>query len=396
MDFTGKCLILNGYSRNSLAIIRSLGAKHFKCDMVSYDTGNNKLNDYYFKHKSKHLDKVILVKKDLPLHEQLIDILKKENYDFLFAGGTDWSNLIAKYKSNLSTYVKVVSEDYEKIKKVHDKHSSLELISKLNIKHPKSFIAKNHHDLEKIANELDGKAIVKMTDSYASMGLSTYEGTINEFINDYIITYGFDYQKGNFPIIQQLLKGDLYDTTAFSINGESKAILSQQRIVTAWLKGGGGVVNTTVLKNEIIENTKLILKELKWNGHIEIDWFYNHADKSFYFIEINPKFWGTTQLTISAGYDFPYWSTLLYSNQPIPEIKNFKTGLTYRWLEEELYAIFKHSTGTKELLKEINNFIKRFFKKNTVTSFCKNDLAPFKGYIKETIWAILKLKFGRR
>ena len=115
--------------------------------------------------------------------------------------------------------------------------------------------------------------------------------------------------------------------------------------MTAWLKGGGGIVNRTTNHPEIIKHAQKIIKELEWSGHMEIDWIFNERDQKFYFIEINPKFWGTTQLTISAGYDYPYWNILMYKGIKIPDNKKYKIGLTYRWIEEEILAIFDHSSN---------------------------------------------------
>ena len=386
----GKCIIINGFSRNSLAITRSLGEKGVTIDLITYDDGE-KINKFRERHTSKYVNSVYFISRNKPLLDQLTSILSNNKYEFIFAGGTDGSNFISKHKLKLLITL-LVAEDYNKLIKAHDKHKVLKIIKKLNIPFPKSYKAKDKTELTKIAKNLNGKAIVKFPDSFASKGIFIADKDENYFIEKYTEKFGFEYEDGNYPIIQELLKGDLYDTTSFSVNGVPKAILTQKRVMTAWLKGGGGIVNRTTNHPEIIKHAQKIIKELEWSGHMEIDWIFNERDQKFYFIEINPKFWGTTQLTISAGYDYPYWNILMYKGIKIPDNKKYKIGLTYRWIEEEILAIFDHSSNFYVFLLESLKFLGRFFQFNVQYSIQFKDFKPFKGVIIETLWSIFKKK----
>ena len=391
----GKCIILNGFCRNSLAITRSLGKKGIAIDIVAYKDGK-KIDEFRERHASKFVDKVYFIQRDISLLDQIISILTNNEYEFIFAGGTDSSNFISKYKLQLSKYTNVIAEDYDKHLKAHDKHKVLEVIQKLNIPFPKSYKAKNKKELMTISKKLNGKAIVKFPDSFASKGIFIANKDETYFVENYSKKFGFNYDDGQYPIIQELLEGSLYDTTSFSINGKPNAILTQKRVMTSWLKGGGGVVNRTTDNPEIINHAQKIINELKWSGHMEIDWIFNKRDQKFYFIEINPKFWGTTQLTISAGFDYPYWNILMNKGIEVPENIKYKIGLTYRWIEEELLAITNHSSNLFVFFWEFIKFFGRFFQFNVEYSFQFKDFKPFKGIIIETMWSIWKNNIQRK
>ena len=77
-------------------------------------------------------------------------------------------------------------------------------------------------------------------------------------------------------------------------------------------------------------------------------------DGTPYLMEVNTRFWGSLQLAIDAGVDFPY---LLYQlacgKQPAP-VASYKTGNRLRWLlgdMDNLYLTLKdrgnYSTGHK-------------------------------------------------
>ena len=77
--------------------------------------------------------------------------------------------------------------------------------------------------------------------------------------------------------MQQFIEGDLIDATAFAVDGDTKAVLTQKRVLTAWLEGGGGIVNITNDVADIKAGAKKMLEHLNWTGHIEMDWI---QDKS--------------------------------------------------------------------------------------------------------------------
>lgn len=169
-------LIVDGYSRNSLALLRSLGKEGFHCDIIVSPHKSRLYTAFEKAMKSKFVKKVYTLKKDNEedLLKGVLNILNKKHYSCLLAGGTYYSNFISKHKSEFSKFTQVLSEDYLKMQLVHDKESCMKLASKLNIPIPKTFVANCKNDLIKIAKEIKGNAIVKLSDSYASKGLVKY------------------------------------------------------------------------------------------------------------------------------------------------------------------------------------------------------------------------------
>ncbi len=389
-----RALVLNGYSRNSLSIIRSLGARKIAIDTVAHTSGDPEFDSRMTKRKSKFVGKVFYFEQNDSELQKIIALLKENKYDFLFAGGTYHSNLISEHKPLLEKYIKVASEEYNKVLMVHDKQIASRFIEELGIPVPKTYQARNPSELEQIVETLEGNAVVKLPDSYSSKGLKEYQGSVEEMIGDYSENYGFDFPVGQFPLIQQRIDGSLHDTTAFSVAGSPKGILSQIRMMPETLKAGSGIINKTTLEPIIIEYTRLILEKLSWTGHIELDWIKEKETGKYYFLEINPKFWGTNQLTISAGFDFPYWSVQNLMGEELQEVKDYRVGRTFRWLELEIVSIAKYSKGVEHFVNWAKFFL-RFLNPKTLTSMFWKDLKPFWGDLKEGSYSVLKIYFWR-
>jgi hypothetical protein len=56
-------------------------------------------------------------------------------------------------------------------------------------------------------------------------------------------------------------------------------------------------------------------------------------------MEINARFWGSIQLAIDCGVDFPWLYYLLMQGQPVPVVTDFTVGRRLRWLLGDLDSL---------------------------------------------------------
>ena len=81
-------------------------------------------------------------------------------------------------------------------------------------------------------------------------------------------------------------------------------------------------------------------------------------DGTPFLMEVNTRFWGSLQLAIDAGMDFPYWLyQLAHGEQPQPAA-TYKTGKRLRWLLGDLdhtYLTLRDSQYS--LLHKINTML---------------------------------------
>lgn len=393
LDEKTKVLVLNGYSRNGLAIVRSLGAKKYVCDVTAQKLPFL-LEQIVFLLKSRYVRKVHFlppVSDESKYLKVLIELIQKEKYAYLLAAGTEASNFLSKYKNQLSKDVTPLVEDYSKVWMVHNKAECMQWVKSLGIPVPKTYFVTSLEDLKKTAHAIDHPVVVKYPDSSASNGLWTFPRGGRDFFEEYVrrvpeIVSGDT--TVDYPIIQERIFGPLIDTTAFSVSGKTYAVLSQERLLMAWLDGGGGVVNVTNDIPEVKAHTKTLLRALRWTGPIEMDWIQDSRTGDFLLLEINPKFWGTTQLTISSGLDYPAWLLQYAEGRGITPPPGYNTGLMYRWIFSELTTILTVPPDKKRLLHELKLFFNRFSYKPCMVDVWPSDLKPS---IKDFIIFLIKV-----
>ena len=378
-----KVLILNGASKNGLAVTRSLGKRGLICDITA-DGTNRPVFGHGFRRGllSRYVRNYHLLppfESEDQFVEALAGLLESQHYDYLLTAGTRSYNLAAANKTRLQQYTNVLVEDAEKVATLHDKISCRDLAISLGIATPMTYAISCREDLEKAAAAIDYPVVVKYPDSYASLGLWTFECGGQALVDAYLERcpeLDDTAEQKDMPIIQERIDGPLVDVTAFTVDGTPWGLLSQERLVTAWLDGGGGICNVTTDVPEIRDMAAKLLEAVRWTGHIEMDFIRDEKNENYRLLEVNPKFWGTTQLTISAGFDFPYWAVCHAAGIKPNLPKNYRVGLMYRWLIDEMAVILTVPKTRTRLLKELGGYFKRFGHRPVETELYLSDLRP--------------------
>jgi len=99
-----------------------------------------------------------------------------------------------------------------------------------------------------------------------------------------------------------------------------------------------------------------------------------------YLMEINARFWGSLQLAIDSGVDFPWLLYQIAIGKKPDLVNNYKIGLKSRWLLgdlDNLYLTFKENKKFNFKIKSIIKFL-NFFSKDVYYEINRfNDLLPF-------------------
>ena len=381
-----RIIILNCYSRNALAIINSLDKKY---ELIG---GAEKKSDHllgspdkFFKSRRlktifRYTDPVQNINK---FQEDIIIASKKYCADAVIAAGTTITNSLSKVKPVIMHETNAIPlvENYDKLIKVADKWECYQICSQLNIPAPKTVLLENSRHGLAALNSLQFPVIVKPRDSYAAIGVARIN-SIKEF-KLYLNTITSEANPATGGIlVQEAIDGELHDVTSCAKNGEPISMLSQQRLMTLYDFGGGGIINKTTKNSVLLDYAEKIIRHMKWNGILEFD-FIKTSTGSFYLLECNPKFWGTTQLTVSAGLNMPQQLVdHLYFEKSVSPMQEYKEGLVYKWLFPEcVYHWFTKPLTLSHTLRRLLNTLKKYDAKESMHNFTSHNFLHLMGIV---------------
>ena len=82
----------------------------------------------------------------------------------------------------------------------------------------------------------------------------------------------------------------------------------------------------------MIDDSIRLLKSLHWVGIAMVEWKENKNTNKPVLMEINPRFWGSLELAIRSGVDFPYLYYQVAKGRKVKKITSYKTDIICRWL----------------------------------------------------------------
>ncbi len=331
-----KLIVLNCYSRNSLAIIKSLDPSiEIIGGSVEQDGYLLCKPDRFFHHK--RVRQIFRHRNPADdgegFKEDIIEACHSFGADGIIASGTTITNYLSQYKKEIEAATKAVAlvESYDKLEQLTDKWFTYQLAVELDIQAPFTVLLDGSETMYAELESLSFPAVVKPRKSFAAKGVQFFEN--REELQQWLS--GASSCLDGSCIAQQKIEGALHDVTSCAQGGKPISLLSQKRLKSLYDFGGGGIINITTDEPVTRNYARAILEKMKWNGAAEFD-FIKTPKGEYFLIECNPKIWGTTYLTVAAGMNVPQQTVDVFlGNKELKPVESYEVGLLYKWIFPE-------------------------------------------------------------
>jgi predicted ATP-grasp superfamily ATP-dependent carboligase len=253
-------------------------------------------------------------------------------YDVLLPLSDETTLPIVQHGDAFLAHVRMAVPPYEILARAYDKSSLLELAQSLGIAIPQTFRPESLVELNEIADVIVYPCVFKLRRGAAAVGLA-FPRNRDELLRCYRDLDGsaslvYDWAR---PLVQEFIPGEVHDVCLLFRHGEPRAALTQRRLLTYPPSGGLGIYNETTNNPVVREQAIELLRHLRWHGPAQVEFKVDARDGTPKLMEINGRFWGTLDLAIRAGVDFPYLACRLAIDGDIEPVYNYQVGLRYRW-----------------------------------------------------------------
>lgn len=139
-------------------------------------------------------------------------------------------------------------------------------------------------------------------------------------------------KQGNcWPLIQSFEDGTGKGVFALCDRGRIVAWFAHERLRDVRPSGSGSSLRRSIaLEAHLREPAERLLRAMEWHGPAMVE-FRDDGVRPPCLMEVNGRFWGSLQLAIAAGVDFPaLWLALLRGEEPSPA-PSYVEGATVRW-----------------------------------------------------------------
>jgi hypothetical protein len=155
---------------------------------------------------------------------------------------------------------------------------------------------------------------------------------------------------------------------AFYQKGVCKSFFAHRRLREYPVTGGPSTSAEGFYNNEIINYGKKILDSLQWEGVAMVEFKKDNSTGIYNLMEINAKFWGSLELALVSGINFPQMMIDNALNKEIPVSNNFKL-LRFQWiLNGDLFHVLKKPSHILLFIRDLfiakNDFYLKDIKPN--------------------------------
>ena len=383
-------LVTDGENRSSLAVTRSLGK--FGCRVVV--TGLQKKN---LASSSRYCVERYAIPS--PLHDgptyfaNILKILSNQKIDILFPMTEPTILLLAEYRDQLPEYTILACPALEKIRTVFDKFAIFRLAQEKGIAIPKTLFVDNRNDFLLKKNTVHQFPVVikpamsniPIKDGFLSTGVK-YAHDEAELEKLYETVPALDFPS----MIQEKVIGPGTGLFTLFNNGRHLALFSHQRLREKPPSGGVSVVCESVaLDEEMVDASQKLLAAVDWQGVAMVEFKRDLRDGQAKLMEINGRFWGSLQLAIASGVDFPvlFLHHLMQIGQKGGLEDTYKIGLRMKWFLgtlDHLFIRLRHQESTLNLppdsgskIDALYEFLKLKENNSVFDVIDRKDIGPF-------------------
>jgi len=136
-----------------------------------------------------------------------------------------------------------------------------------------------------------------------------------------------------FPVLlQRRVSGVGEGLFALRWGGRIVALFAHRRLREKPPSGGVSVYRESIPLDEGLVGPGIrLLEALDWNGVAMIECKREHATGRYVIMEVNGRFWGSLQLAIDAGVDFPSLLVRCAAGEAVAECRQYRVGIRSRW-----------------------------------------------------------------
>jgi predicted ATP-grasp superfamily ATP-dependent carboligase len=230
--------------------------------------------------------------------------------------------------------------------------------------------------LNHFAHKIPIPAVIKPRISSGSFGI-VYVKKKEDLIPSYQSVHG----RFPFPIIQEWIPdgGGTYGFSALFDEASSvRAAFVHKKLRMYPVQGGPSTLGEGVEHPQIMEMGLSLLKSLNWAGVGMAEFKVDPRDGIPKLMEVNPRFWGSLQLAIVSGVDFPYLILRMAKRESFEPILHYAVGKRFRWL---LLGDILHFLNNPNRLHLRPSFFDFFDPDTFYDIISKDDPFPFFGSV---------------
>ena len=363
-----RVLVTDGNQRSTLAITRSLGRRGISVLIGEAAERSLASSSRYCK---GHVAYPSPYRYPQEFYSFLIEYLRKANIDMLIPITDVTTHIVATHKDEMRTYTTLAVPDFQSFDFVTNKWTLLKYAQDLSIPIPQTHFVQGPEAVSEILGLLRYPVVVKPARSWMLTERGWISSRVHYASSETVLLRLYhekDYLR--YPsLIQEQIVGSGLGLFVLFNRGTPVTFFSHRRLRELPPSGGISVLRESIPVDPLLkEDAMRLLVPLNWHGVAMTEYKLDGETGKPVLMEVNGRFWGSLQLAIDAGVDFPFLLyRMAFGNDPNAPA-SYRVGVKTRWLLGDFIHTLRRVLGREQDLHLPPNFPSRL---KTLISFLK-------------------------
>jgi len=342
-----RILVLDGHSPAALAFTRSLGrAGHWVAVGAQTNIHAPALVSRYcrlaFRYPVSTDDAAGFI-------DFLLDFLRQQSVE-LVVPMTDWTiSPLSQYRDRFCEVSKLALGPHAALETSSDKFQTISIARELGVPIPKTVLIRSATDLETIETA-NFPVVVKDRFSARWQGNRARFGSVSYAYSEDDLLKQVEERlaAAGDVLVQEFVPGTGVGFSSFAVGGELYAPFEWVRVREVDPRGSGSSARKSVsLSPEILEFSCSLIGRVGFQGICMVEFKRHHTMGRPVLMEINGRPWGSLQLPIESGIDYPRFLVDWYLEGKLPPVEiAYKTPILLRRMVGELSHLENILKGT--------------------------------------------------
>jgi predicted ATP-grasp superfamily ATP-dependent carboligase len=326
-----RVLVTDGDNRAALAITRSLGRRGYHVSVAERRIPALAQTSRYCAASRKYPDPAT---EERAFVDALVQIVRNDRIDVVLPVSDITTALVSERRSEFEPFCRVPLPSAATLALAADKVAVLKLATELGVAAPRSILVESPGAAVTDAAVLGRPVVVKPRRSrvrtpsgWTSCAVS-YASTPDEIARQLAACPPEAYP----VLLQERISGHGCGVFMCCRRGTVVATFGHRRLREKPPSGGVSVLSESVAVPPLArQSAAALLERLEWDGVAMVEFKMDDRDGVPKLMEINGRFWGSLQLAIDAGVDFPALLVDPSGDGGDPSPPPYRVGVKNRW-----------------------------------------------------------------
>jgi len=270
----------------------------------------------------------------------LLDFLERERIDVVVPVTDVTTHSVARNRAALPHHCSAAAPSVDVFDFVTDKWSLLQHADRCGIPIPRTHFVDGAAEVKPLLARIEYPAVIKPARSRVRTDLDWVPTSVHYAHSeaDLLRLYTEVPYLAAYPsLIQERIVGPGLGIFVLCDHGRLRAMFAHRRLREKPPSGGASVLCESLAVDPRFRDQAIcLLGSLGWHGVAMMEYKLDRRTGNPVLMEVNGRFWGSLQLSVDAGVDFPYLSYQLALGQPLDLPSAYAVGVRSRWLLGDL------------------------------------------------------------